>query len=136
MKRLSASLLGALLCLSLASHSLAQAGWGPQNYPNPVRSPQSCGRNLQSWICDPDRILSLESRNVVEGVIKLINVGEEPYAKTYCNGANTGFQVRPLSRLGCARWGEDLPKEPFLLQRQCAAPTAPLMLRINAPKRL
>ncbi|KAG2431742.1 hypothetical protein HXX76_009238 [Chlamydomonas incerta] len=54
-----------------------------------------CGRKgVSSWVCDPDAILTYESANVVEGVIKKIFEGETPYVKTYCGASGQiGYQV-------------------------------------------
>jgi len=72
-----------------------RGNWNPRTYPNPVLDPLACGRRVpQSWVCDPDHLLSHESADVVEGLIKLINQGEDPYARAYCGSAGmVGYQV-------------------------------------------
>jgi hypothetical protein len=44
---------------------------------------------------DPDRVLSKQSADVVEGVIQLIAAGDSPYSKISCgpDGEKKGFEV-------------------------------------------
>lgn len=85
----------ALLC-AVAAHA---APWGPQDFPNPKRDTALCGRRKASNICDPDGILSSEKAgDRVEGVIKDIWEGQDPYTKAPCGDQGMeGFQVRFLS---------------------------------------
>ena len=88
-----------LLCclVAVGTAFAATREWTPGTYPNPDLDPASCGRPkgmARSWVCDPDGILSVESANVVEGVIKKILAGEKPYVKAPCGDAGMqGFQV-------------------------------------------
>ncbi|GIL83335.1 hypothetical protein Vretimale_11310 [Volvox reticuliferus] len=85
-------LLGFLIFISLAR---AARKWSPENYPNPMNDVNSCGRRgVSSWVCDPDGVLTYESANVVEGVIKKIYAGEPPYALGPCGNLGLkGYQV-------------------------------------------
>ncbi|PNH09193.1 hypothetical protein TSOC_004234 [Tetrabaena socialis] len=88
-----------LLALSLVSAAVASAAvsetaWTPETYPNPMVDVTKCGRGVASWICDPDKILSSEAANVVEGLIKKIQAGSPPYVLAPCgNIGMRGFQV-------------------------------------------
>ncbi|GIL52991.1 hypothetical protein Vafri_8709 [Volvox africanus] len=84
------------LLVLLAFLTSASAGnWSPENYPNPMVDVKSCGRRgVSSWVCDPDGILTYESANVVEGIIKKIYAGEPPYALGPCGNLGLkGYQV-------------------------------------------
>lgn len=87
-----------VLCLQAWSSRATNAAdhklWNPQTYPNPVVDLELCGRKgVKSWICDPDGIITYESANVVEAVLRKIRRGEAPYSKMSCGGEQTGFQV-------------------------------------------
>lgn len=77
----------------------AQPRYSPDTYPNPMVDTYKCGRKgVSSWVCDPDGILTYESANVVEGVIKKIFEGETPYVRTYCGASGQiGYQVREVA---------------------------------------
>ena len=99
----SAAGLVAVLCL-LAFASLASAKqWAPQNFPNPATEVTSCGRNGKpSWICDPDRILSEYSQDVVEGSIHEIAAAKSPYRPANCPDLPpdaAGYQVKIVAQL-------------------------------------
>ena len=84
-----------VLCALCAA--VSGAAWTSVTFPNPNTNSQACGRVQQSWICDPDDLLGAESKDVVEGILKLIHTGEEPYVKAQCGSAgNVGFQVRRI----------------------------------------
>ncbi len=70
----------------------ASQAWTPSDYPNPAKDPEACGRPgvASSWVCDPDSVISAASRNVVEGLLKGIAMGDPPYARSPCA---EGFQV-------------------------------------------
>lgn len=70
-----------LAALAVASQVTAKqsiAAWTPDHYPNPQLNASVCGRPgvEMSWLCDPDGVLSVDSRNVVEGIIQ--QVGYQP----------------------------------------------------------
>ena len=73
--------LGALT-LFLFCFVLAQASWVPANVPDPMKSPALCGREsvARSAVCDPDRLLSKESLDVIEG---FINKGSPDGSRTH-----------------------------------------------------
>lgn len=79
-------------------------GWSPANFPNPQTDPARCGRPgvAKSWVCDPDRILSSRSRDVVEGILKDIAGARDPFAQASDCGSgrrlNEGYQVCCVSR--------------------------------------
>jgi hypothetical protein len=54
-----------LLALFVASSHSKE--WTPANYPNPstLNGSKACQRPSQSFVCDPDEILSVDSANVV-----------------------------------------------------------------------
>ncbi|KXZ41529.1 hypothetical protein GPECTOR_413g260 [Gonium pectorale] len=83
------------LCLLLIAAPAAWARWTPRNYPNPMRDVETCGRRgVTSWVCDPDGVISYESANVVEGLIKKIHAGLPPFSLGPCGRAGPqGFQV-------------------------------------------
>lgn len=72
--------------------SSSPQAWTPSTYPNPAKDPEACGRPgvASSWVCDPDSVISAASRNVVEGLLKGIAMGDPPYARSPCA---EGFQV-------------------------------------------
>jgi hypothetical protein len=83
-----------LLCLALLVGAAACA-WTPDTFPNPERDVASCGRRgVRSWVCDPDGVISYQSANVIEGLIKKIVMGEAPYARDACGAGVEGYQVR------------------------------------------
>ena len=84
-----------LVIVSVCLRLSLGVSWTQLNFPNPNISPRACGRLVdKSWVCDPDEILSTESKNVIEGVIKKIEQGDEPYARAPCGTlGNIGFQV-------------------------------------------
>lgn len=93
--------LAVVLCL-LAFASLALAKpWTPQNFPNPETDVTSCGRNGKpSWICDPDRILSEYSQDIVEGSIHEIAAAKSPYRPANCPDLPpdaAGYQVKTVA---------------------------------------
>jgi len=89
------------LGLLLLSFSPADASnsWSPSTFPNPQADPASCGRShvAKSWVCDPDKILTKKSADVVEGILKDIADAREPYAPAKnCGGGqrvNEGYQA-------------------------------------------
>jgi hypothetical protein len=97
-------------CLALLV-GCAAAAWTPESFPNPEKDVASCGRRgVRSWVCDPDGVISYQSANVVEGLIKKIVMGEAPFAMDRCGAGLEGYQVsrqRPSpaphwTPLGCA----------------------------------
>lgn len=99
----SAAGLVATLCL-LAFASLTSAKqWSPQNFPNPATDVTSCGRNGKpSWICDPDRVLSEYSQDIVEGSIHEIAAAKSPYRPANCPDLPpdaAGYQVKIVAQL-------------------------------------
>ena len=59
-----------------AVHAAKVGGWATQDVPNPMTSPAECGRQLagKSSVCDPDKLLSDESKDVIEGYINKMKV--------------------------------------------------------------
>ena len=85
--------------------------WGPSDFPDPKRDVNLCGRGGRSSnICDPDQILTEKGANRIEGVIKDIQDGIEPYIRVKCaNEGVIGFQV------GGVASSENLPISPLYL---------------------
>lgn len=69
------------------------ARWSSDRFPNPQTNPDACGRNgkPRSFICDPDALLSVKSKDVIEGILNSISESAAPYAKSPCS--NEGFQL-------------------------------------------
>lgn len=88
-----------LICLWLQlTYSSATPSWRPDTYPNPTVDLNKCGRRgVQSWICDPDGVLTYRSANVVEGTFKEIAAAEDPFSSSGCKrvspAAVKGYQV-------------------------------------------
>lgn len=86
------------LLLGLAFAAPANPAWGPDSMPNPGLQPAACGRaDIQtghSRVCDPDGVLSGDSRDRVEGIIQSIEAGREPYDMMDCtDDFRTGWKV-------------------------------------------
>ena len=66
----------ALLQLGVAAASKT-TGWSPSEVANPRTEPARCGRPTveRSSLCDPDDILTLESKDIVEGYINVHTAG-------------------------------------------------------------
>ena len=90
------SLSCAVLTLACVVHAASAAAWAPATFPNPYSDVSRCGRaGLPSRICDPDSVLTSESANVVEGMIKSIEAAKLPFAPSPCPAAaEGGYQVR------------------------------------------
>ena len=87
-----------LCCLLTIAVSVARSQWSPATFPNPQIEPSRCGRGhtSRSWVCDPDGLLSRQSGDVIEGILKSIASGEHPYARAGSCGdrrASQGYQV-------------------------------------------
>ena len=95
-------LVAALYLLAFASLTSAKQ-WSPQSFPNPATDVTLCGRNGKpSWICDPDRILSEYSQDVVEGSIHEIAAAKSPYRPANCPDLPAdaaGYQVKIVAQL-------------------------------------
>lgn len=88
-----AALAGALvLCLALRVG--AGPPWTPSTFPNPKLDIDKCGRGVPSNICDPDQVISTAAANRVEGILKEIYEGADPYARAPCGSKGLeGYQV-------------------------------------------
>lgn len=80
--------------------------WSPGEYPNPFSSAKECGREgvKSSWVCDPDGVVSLESANILEGIILQIARGEAPYGTVEStincvSETSPGYQVGQMIKL-------------------------------------
>lgn len=95
MARLCAWHLLALLVGTAAPTTATAKEWDASRFPNPTVDLDACGRHgVKSWVCDPDKVLSYEGANVIEGVLKDIEAGSDPYVKMPCGTmGNQGFQV-------------------------------------------
>ena len=66
--------------------------WSADNFPNPVKDIHSCGhRGVQSWICDPDGIISYEKVNQFEEIIFAIS--KETNSGCSMDTEKPGFQL-------------------------------------------
>ena len=95
---------GALLLCTFAVLQVIEikSQWTPASLPNPQTEPGRCGRSHvpQSWVCDPDGMLSKRSGDVIEGILKDVASGVAPYAQAGACGSrrlNAGYQVCDLS---------------------------------------
>ncbi|GMH38633.1 hypothetical protein BSKO_06517 [Bryopsis sp. KO-2023] len=84
-----------VFCVFLSLQAAVSAVWTVENYPNPQKDLQSCGRNgTRSWICDPNGFLPDSEQNIVEGLLKKIALAKESYSKSPCPSEKIpGFQV-------------------------------------------
>ena len=100
--RCTAALVTSLLAVACV-YSVSAKQWSPQSFPNPLTDVNLCGRGgKKSWICDPDRILSESSQNVVEGTVRDIAVAKSPYGPSDCPDlpeGGAGYQVRAVTSL-------------------------------------
>lgn len=111
------SLICTVLTLACFAHAASAAAWAPATFPNPYSDVSRCGRaGLPSRICDPDSVLTLESANVVEGIIKSIEAAKLPFAPSPCPAAaEGGYQVR--ARMLPFSLGFLLVPQPFMTGR-------------------
>ena len=99
MKVILAGLFLLLLGSSTASGQ-QQEGWLPDKMPNPWTHPASCSRTVPSWVCDPDGVIPRGDQDLIEGVLKEIAFGKEPYVKLPCGSqGNVGPQVHVLMQI-------------------------------------
>ncbi|KAL6778337.1 hypothetical protein ACKKBG_A17805 [Auxenochlorella protothecoides x Auxenochlorella symbiontica] len=71
----------------------AGAEWTPSTFPNPKVDIGKCGRRVASNICDPDGVLAQAEADRVEGVIKDIWAGVDPYIRKKCGDEMEGYMV-------------------------------------------
>ena len=65
--------------------------WKKNEFPNPTRDVESCGRGgVVSWICDPDRILSHDQANRVE---ELLHSVRQSTVSGCGSDSSPGFQI-------------------------------------------
>jgi hypothetical protein len=76
--------------LLLALVSVAGA-WTAANFPDPLKDPPACGRDVTGWVCSPDKLVKPDSLAVIEGTIRAIHKGIEPYKQMLC--VETGQSV-------------------------------------------
>lgn len=81
-----------VVLLALGVH--AGAEWTPSTFPNPKVDVGKCGRRVASNICDPDGVLAQAEADRVEGVIKDIWAGVDPYIRKKCGDEMEGYMVR------------------------------------------
>lgn len=84
--------LGCVLALSLGT--LALGSWTPASFPNPKKDVAACGRGVPSNICDPDGLLTKAEADRVEGVVKDIREGVDPFKRRKCGDDLEGYMVR------------------------------------------
>lgn len=71
------------------------SAWDADTFPDPKRDVNLCGRKgKKSNICDPDGVLTLAGANRIEGVLKDVWEGADPYVRAPCGSAGViGYQV-------------------------------------------
>lgn len=90
--QITCKILAALLLGAMAVQAMP---WGPDTFPDPKRDVNLCGRRGKSSnICDPDGVISFEGADRVEGIIKDIWDGVDPYKRAPCGDEGiVGFQA-------------------------------------------
>lgn len=87
-----------LTLLVIAQHVLIgsyAAKWSPQDFPDPKRDVNLCGRGKPSSVCDADGILSKPSGDRIDGIIAEIYEGQDPYVRAQCGDKGLeGYRVR------------------------------------------
>lgn len=100
--------------LLLFLHVVRTHPWRPSDFPDPKRDVHLCGRGGRpSNICDPDNVLNDEkATNRIEGILKDIWEGKEPYAKAPCGAKDLqGYQVAvAIMRKMEVKWGRSASK--------------------------
>ncbi|KDD74804.1 hypothetical protein H632_c1063p0, partial [Helicosporidium sp. ATCC 50920] len=102
----------AFLYASLAVRaSPSTPAWSSDTFPNPKLSPERCGRSVAGNVCDPDSVLDRASQDRLEGLIKDIAAGVDPYALHDCAGKQQGYTigVAVAARMSTSS-GESLPE--------------------------
>lgn len=74
----------ALGCVSSLIASIKATSWSPSDFPNPKTDWQACNRNVKSSVCDPDRILSKDEADLVDGTLIDLYAGNDPFARLPC----------------------------------------------------
>lgn len=85
---------GVLAAALLLVGAHAGPDWTPSTFPNPKQNITLCGRGVPSNICDPDGVVTREEADRIEGVIKDIHAGADPYVRKKCGDNLEGFMVR------------------------------------------
>lgn len=68
--------------------------WTPDSYPNPQKDTLGCGRNVTSWICDPDQVIPADVANAVDVLIARVASGAKPFGQAPCGKSGLeGFRV-------------------------------------------
>ncbi|CAD7696649.1 unnamed protein product [Ostreobium quekettii] len=77
----------------IVAAAAAEGGWAPESFPDPQKDFRACGRDVGSWVCDPDGVLGRKGGNLLEGRIRAIAAGEGAAGESPCGaGEYPGFQ--------------------------------------------
>lgn len=82
-----------LLILLVSANLAISREWKPDNFPNPKRDVDTCGRGFASSICDPDNVLKRKEADEIEGAIMDVAQGEEPFTVRPCGDRPEGYHV-------------------------------------------
>ncbi|XP_019616728.1 PREDICTED: uncharacterized protein LOC109464231, partial [Branchiostoma belcheri] len=68
--------------------------WAPEDYPDPIRLPELCGRVnwTASFVCDPDGILTSSEADLLD-VELITTVRDTPCPCDTCPGKNDGYNI-------------------------------------------
>lgn len=79
-----------------AAFAAGARAWSVANFPDPQSNPEACGRATTGWICSPDALVSGESLSVLEGTVRHIYAGKEPYTTLTCPDTGEAAPVEVL----------------------------------------
>jgi hypothetical protein len=118
-----------LVAALLAAAAGSAVAWAPDSFPDPKRDVNLCGRKGKaSNICDPDGVISYEAANRVEGVIKDIWAGVDPFVRAPCADKGLqGYQVRAAPGSAARRPAQAHNTTPSRLTAPHHAPSLPLL---------
>jgi uncharacterized membrane protein YgcG len=71
-------------CASSLIASIKATSWSPSEFPNPKTDWKACNRNMKSSVCDPDRILTKDDADLLDGTLIDLYAGNDPFARLPC----------------------------------------------------
>ncbi|GFR47860.1 hypothetical protein Agub_g9669, partial [Astrephomene gubernaculifera] len=96
MRAAKALLLLLAMLVAMATTLARPHHWTPDTYPNPHKTPGACQRQNQTgWVCDPDKVLSFESANAVDALLRRVATGAKPFTQAACG--SSGLEGFPLA---------------------------------------
>lgn len=81
--------------ICLAPWAVSAKAWAAAELPSPQSDPGGvCGSSgMKSAICDPDGVLSGDSRSTIDGIANFIADGSHGFVTADCGGQQRGYQV-------------------------------------------